>query len=349
MDNQLRTVFDRFTQLRNICASQIQDLGNAGGFSGARLWRIDFDDHAVCIRRWPGNMQPSRLSQIHQLLNHVSPNVPVPVPLKTFDGNTYLTMEDHIWQVEPWMPGKADYETTPSNRKLKSALRALASFHDASEAFDSREGWHFPAIQIRISETQNLLDGNLAKLSGAIAADTLAANGLTLDITNELIGLARRYCDLAHSVAPVMLAGLQLSANRVGKNIFCLRDIWHDHLLFTGDQVSGIVDFGAVNFDTPLTDIARLVGSLVGDEIDKRTMAFEAYREKREFSHQDEELVELLDHAGILIAGKNWLDWIWLKQLRFENFELVVRRLRGIITRLETITAGYAGKIIGSS
>ena len=46
----------------------------------------------------------------------------------------------------------------------------------------------------------------------------------------------------------------------------CIRDIWHDHVLFTGDEVTGIIDFGAMDIDTPATDVARLLGSLVGDD-----------------------------------------------------------------------------------
>lgn len=42
----------------------------------------------------------------------------------------------------------------------------------------------------------------------------------------------------------------------------CIRDIWHDHVLFDGDRVTGLIDFGAMQIDTPATDIARLVGSL---------------------------------------------------------------------------------------
>ena len=61
----------------------------------------------------------------------------------------------------------------------------------------------------------------------------------------------------------------------------CLRDIWHDHVLFTGDKVTGMIDFGAVDIDTPATDIARLVGSLVGDDAAGWQSGIAAYSDVR--------------------------------------------------------------------
>ncbi len=46
----------------------------------------------------------------------------------------------------------------------------------------------------------------------------------------------------------------------------CIGDIWHDHILFLGDGVSGLVDFGGMRADTVAGDIARLLGSLVADD-----------------------------------------------------------------------------------
>ena len=72
-------------------AGDIESLGNAGGFSGARLWRIRSDDKCYCLRRWPRE-HPSRqrLSFIHRVLRHVaSQGVEfVPIPLETRSGET---------------------------------------------------------------------------------------------------------------------------------------------------------------------------------------------------------------------------------------------------------------------
>ena len=52
-------------------------------------------------------------------------------------------------------------------------------------------------------------------------------------------------------------------------------------MLFEGDQISGIVDFGAMRQDHVAVDVARLVGSLVGEAADERRQAFAAYQTLR--------------------------------------------------------------------
>ena len=70
----------------------------------------------------------------------------------------------------------------------------------------------------------------------------------------------------------------------------CLCDVWHDHVLFDGDRVTGLVDYGAVKIDHPAVDVARLLGSLVGDDAEGWAAGLTAYREVRPFSAEEEEL-----------------------------------------------------------
>ena len=44
-------------------------LGNAGGFSGARLWRLQGPLGSLCLRAWPSDgPSPDRLRLIHGLM-----------------------------------------------------------------------------------------------------------------------------------------------------------------------------------------------------------------------------------------------------------------------------------------
>ena len=82
----------------------------------------------------------------------------------------------------------------------------------------------------------------------------------------------------------------------------CLGDVWHDHILFEGDQVSGVIDFGGVRVDHVAADLGRLIGSLVGDDDAAWTAAMAAYRALRPLSWEEEALARLLDRTGAIIA-----------------------------------------------
>ena len=43
-------------------------LGNRGGFSGARLWRLDGPPRSACA--WPADFSPQRLDFIHHCMIH---------------------------------------------------------------------------------------------------------------------------------------------------------------------------------------------------------------------------------------------------------------------------------------
>ena len=46
----------------------------------------------------------------------------------------------------------------------------------------------------------------------------------------------------------------------------CLCDVWHDHVLFEGDTVTGVIDYGGAKIDHVAVDLARLLGSMAGDK-----------------------------------------------------------------------------------
>ena len=46
----------------------------------------------------------------------------------------------------------------------------------------------------------------------------------------------------------------------------CLRDARPEHFLFDGDQLSGLVDFGAMAVDSVVGDLARLIGEWLDDD-----------------------------------------------------------------------------------
>ena len=117
----------------------------------------------------------------------------------------------------------------------------------------------------------------------------------------------------------------------------CLRDVWHDHLLFDGDAVSGIIDPSAARTDSVAADIARLVGSLVGDDRDAWDFALAAYEGVRPLSAEEQMLVTVLDRSGTLLSGMTWLWRIYLAEAVIPQPERVATRLAQIAARLDLL------------
>ena len=205
-------------------------------------------------------------------------------------------------------------------------MQALACFHIAAASISVDPPYLAlaPAFVDRLDQVRQLLAGDLDRIAAAAASGLDA--GLDLR-AGQLLPIARG--QLLHFLAPLELAcrePLPLSP--------AIRDIHHDHVLFTGDQLTGLVDFGALRIDTPLADVARLVGSLVADDQPARKFALEAYSELRPLSEADRSLIDLLDDSGQVLGGLNWLRWLYLERRDMGPLPPILKRLDAILARL---------------
>jgi len=319
-------------------ARSMEVLGAAGGLSGAQFWRVMTARRMLCLRRWPRE-HPSqeRLRSIHAVLQHAQRNgfERLPVPLSTLDGDTMVRHRGALFELTPWLPGRADFCDNPSQPRLHAAMTSLAEFHRAVASFsrfesplgDAAESGVSPGVTGRLDQLQRLIDGDVARLAAAVDRQ---AHGEMLDVGRRLL-LAFQAADRT------VLRELSDAANwQVGLQP-CIRDVWHDHILFTGNEVTGIVDFGALRRDHVACDIARLMGSLVADDSDAWQTALAAYHTVRPLSEVDRSLVAIFDRSMVLLSGMNWLHWLYVEQRRFDEPQRVQQRLRTILERLERL------------
>lgn len=117
----------------------------------------------------------------------------------------------------------------------------------------------------------------------------------------------------------------------------CLRDVWHDHILFVGDEVTGIIDPSACRSETVAGDIARLVGSLVGDDRRGWETALTAYQTVCRLSIDERAAVELFDRSGVLLSGMTWVQWIAMEGRPVDDRERVLARMTTILSRLQNM------------
>jgi Ser/Thr protein kinase RdoA (MazF antagonist) len=105
-------------------------------------------------------------------------------------------------------------------------------------------------------------------------------------------------------------------------------------VLFTGDRVTGIVDFGSLNFESPAADIARLLGSMALDDAAGWELGLTAYEAVRPLTEVERQLIRAFDESTVAMSGLNWLQWIYLEHRQFENPGRILARLDATLARM---------------
>lgn len=320
-------VLDQYPGLGPI--RRIHSLANAGGFSGSLLWRIEREAGDLCLRRWPReHPTQERLRFIHGVLKHFGQSglncIPVPIP--TPKGMTFVAHDEHFWELAPWMPGKADFWDNPSHQRLASMMKTVAQLHRVAEAAYPRCHEASPTLLSRRDQLQRLMPGEIDQL--ALALERHASQPLQ--------NRGRRLIAHFRNRAPAAVAKIEQAVRISGVPLFpVIRDLWHDHILFTGNEVTGIVDFGAMQVDSAACDLARLLGSLIGNDKGAYVFAVDAYNSIRYLLWEEKFLIDVLDEANVILAGLNWLQWICVEERTFPNMAAVFARLDAILSRLE--------------
>ncbi len=300
-------------------------LGNRGGFSGARLWRVSTMAGDFCLKAWPeGAMTPPRLAWIHRLLNLAQAAdlgfLPRVVP--GLDGATCIEDDHRLWDMTTWLSGEASFHQEPTIARLASACTALAELHRAWSNGGTRLG-PCPVIGRRLDALDNF---------ERLRAGSWRPEPLGDDPLRPSVHAAWRLLEEAVPRALQRLRGW-ISRNLPLHPCWC--DPWHDNLLFTGDRLTGLVDHGSVKVDHAAVDLARLLGSLVGDSPQMWNLGLAAYESVRPLTEEERALVPLLDETGVVVAASNWLRWLYHEGRRYDSTANVSGRLRDIVARLE--------------
>jgi homoserine kinase type II len=342
---------------------QVEPLGMAGGFSGARFWRLAAPCGLLCLRRWPPeHPTPDGLRQIHGLLRHVWDQGfrLVPRPLAARDGRTFIEHEAALWELTPWLPGQADYCALRCEARLRAAMRTLGEFHLAAASYVDESLHVDEPLQDSLARSGELrpraaapgLGRRLARLH-ALLRSGLA--GLRHDVNRngarwpDLATRAQRLFELFECVAGHVERTMSDAAPALVPLQWCIGDIWHDHVLFTGDMVTGLIDFGAVRRDSVAADVARLLGSLARDDPSDWRIGLAAYEDVRRLMPEERALVRALDESSVLMSGLSWLEWVFGDGRRFDSSAAVIARVDENLERLANLAAGFAWTAAGQT
>jgi Ser/Thr protein kinase RdoA (MazF antagonist) len=263
----------------------------------------------------------------------------VPVPLKSDYGTTLPEFDGEFWQLEPWMPGVADFPTAPNDEKLNSAMTHLARFHKTLRDWvppSQTQQWFQPAGSRpcpTISQRLRMIKTYVASMSDfdtALANENDARFG---DVGRRVILLFRS----ASSAVQSELAAVEKLLTPLQP---CIRDLWHDHLLFQDDKLTGIVDFGAMATDSVSCDLSRLLGSLFGDDFAAWQRGLSDYESVRPMTEAEHRLIRPLDRSSVLLSGMTWLKRRYVLRNTPNDLSRVCDRLDTIVARLAALALG---------
>lgn len=320
---------------------EVQALGGAGGFSGARFWRIITQQGTFCLRRWPVEYpREDELRFMHAVLGHASARGfdVAAIPVQNAEGGTFVSCLDYLWELAPWMPGKADTSDRPTESRLVAAMKCLAEFHWACEGFV----WNSPVphtttcptvgtspgIHKRAAMIHDWRNEQLSRLQDAVSK-TSGWPEMKQRTERLLPCLPDRLASLARDLSRFLNHPLPLQP--------CIRDVWQDHILFQHERVTGLVDFGSIGIDNVSCDVARLLGSLTHKRDPQSWhLGLQTYATIRPLSKAEEGLVEIFHKSGVLLGALNWVRWVYLDRREFEDPQAVLRRMDKLLPQLES-------------
>jgi len=294
----------------------------AQGLSGAPVFVVAQGGRRFILKRCGDTATRRHAEWVHSLMEHchAAGIGQVPAVIRASDGGSF--QEDAaggLWELLAWMPGTAC--DAPHPAQVAAAATALAHIHLAAATLPAAPP-HVglsPGMHRRVGQARDLVarpwsTREIGPARAALVERFRRAAGITDAAPCGLTRLA------AWEPAPLTLQAV-------------LRDVWSDHVLFTGDAVSGIIDWHAAGIDTPATDIARLVGSWP-DEPGMSAAFLESYERVRPLTAADREAIPFLRAAGVVCALDNWFRWTLDERREFADVQRVDARIDRLIAAL---------------
>lgn len=347
---------ERANRVAEVCAAwgrgpaiAIGPLGRFG-FSGSPVHVVTLADVVgrFVLKPFAPHVTRPRAEWVHGVMQRARAAGVTEVPdvLETVAGGSVVEDGDgRLWELVRFVDGRPDAAPTPD--RAAAALDVLARLHWSlgPQQHAPVDRGPSPGVERRVQQARELLsrpwsawlnaDGVHHEAAG-IAPQVRAACRAAEDMLSSPRG--RRSL---MALATARMAGVQRQA--------VVRDIWSDHVLFdvsAAARVAGLVDFHAAGIDTPLTDIARLLGSWEPPADGAKDPAagvtqcwsgpLAAYERGRGEPLTPAELW-LCDwlHASAVICGlDNWFRWTLEENRLFPDEKLACARIQRLLAAL---------------
>ncbi len=233
-----------------------------------------------------------------------SAETPVAVPLLTRQQQAGVWLQDRLWHLEPRLPGQP-VAAHPTPLQLQNAAQKLASFHRQAAKFTpiSPEQRDFLAPKVEISPSISRRLEILREWEACGNWEELLARVIQTGSPAWMGYLAQLQRQFQVWSQPLMQE-LQLAVQQLLPLQPVWRDLWRAHLLFSAEQVSGLIDPGACTCDSVLTDLTRLAGSLLGNDVPAWRSFLATYEQVRPLTQGERNSLMAFDLSNLLLSAR---------------------------------------------
>lgn len=341
---------------------RLEPMGG-GGFSGSPLWRVETTGaeapgRAFVLKGFAGGWTRDRAEAIHRFVAALREGgiVEVPLPLPLHPPGRGSVLGDAAggwWELIEWKPGRAVASPTPG--QASAALGTLARIHAAAAAravgvfpSPSQDEGGRGAVPAWERRRRRLAE---VGLHGWERPPLLGGTALQVRIDACRAAAARTLDRHAGRSLLKRLAAIRVPPVPLQP---VLRDVWQAQILFDGERVSGVVDLHASGIDTPVADVARLLGSwkAPADPLSPRHLpvadrsvglaarwsaALHAFQAIRPLSPEETRLIDLLHIGGVIGGIDHWFRWVLIEGMTFESPPAVEARVESLLENLDSV------------
>ncbi len=317
-------------------------LGGSSGFSGSSFARVaDSRGHVWCLRRWPDGYDEQQLRFIHQALRHSRAYGfwGVPALAHTRRGDTALRYNDSLFDAQAWIAGKPPgalpaWDGPVPNRacaltptQLDSLAAALAAFHRSVARLQPyAEAQCLPLAQ-RLTELHAESRTRQQHLAACIERHAQAGTDATL--AARWLKLMPEALALATEVLQAYPAGAFSTAT------LCHGDLWAPHVLFDGNNLSGLVDFESLCFSSAAAELAQAILHFGGWQI--RDSFVRTYEQHTTLRVEDKAVLPAAAVLDLVREGYWSLDQLFGAANEPAQREAHLANLRVLLASLEQI------------
>jgi Ser/Thr protein kinase RdoA (MazF antagonist) len=223
-----------------------------------------------------------------------------------------------------FLPGEAT--KNPTLAQAVAATEFLARLHLAAASYQNFPQRIAPGLKRRRELCQELRNGKLDELCSAIKQSPASfERDMALQIASQ-----------ATSALPKVINHLEIACDKVPVQ-WCFIDCHTGNFLFTGDRVTGLVDFATAASDSVARDVARLVGSVAIHEPSRWKACLASYQQQRPLSATELKSVLAFHTSGLLGTVANWLEWRFIARSNFADAGTTQQRLEQLSAQLAAI------------